>query len=402
MSSAEQLEPPMWDEQEPEPTRLYDVNSQAADEANEAEKDIWDQTPEEAATAATDADLIRVYLNKIGEVPLLDAEDEVELAKRIEAGQFARTIKNVLNPETREATLEKARQTMMGVGKAKTTVRVRSLEEVDQELDQLLELADALPKKKIDQLDWLIADGDRAKERFTDANLRLVVSMAKRYQGHGMDLLDLIQEGNLGLIRAVEKFDYTQGWKFSTYGERWIKQAILRGLSNQSRTIRLPNHVAEEVNKVNKVCRTLKQELGREPTQEEIANESGFSTGKVDELRQFDRPMISLDMQVGEDEDSALGEFVTDEEDDDGTAAERAVEHDSMARALGSALMCLPDREQKIVRMRMGLDDGDPKTFEAIGQKMGVTRERIRQLEMRAMIKLRSLSVVAELADYDT
>ncbi|OLF12664.1 RNA polymerase subunit sigma [Actinophytocola xinjiangensis] len=288
------------------------------------------------------ADLVRVYLNGIGRTALLTAAQEVELAKRIEAGVFAH---HMLESNAAD------------VDGASTT-----------------------------ELQALVRDGHRAKNHLLEANLRLVVSLAKRYTGRGMPLLDLIQEGNLGLIRAVEKFDYTKGFKFSTYATWWIRQAITRGMADQGRTIRLPVHLVEQVNKLARIKRDLHQQLGREATHDELAKEVGLTPEKVSDLLDHARDPVSLDMPVGSEEDAPLGDFI---EDGEATDAESAVIsgllHDDLRRVLAT----LDDREQSVIRLRYGLDDGQPHTLDQIGKRFGLSRERVRQIEREVMSKLR-------------
>jgi len=287
------------------------------------------------------ADLVRVYLNGIGKTKLLTAEQEVGLAKRIEAGVFAR---------------------------------------------HMLETARVLDATRKTELTQLVRDGERAKNHLLEANLRLVVSLAKRYTGRGMPLLDLIQEGNLGLIRAVEKFDYTKGFKFSTYATWWIRQAITRGMADQSRTIRLPVHLVEQVNKLARIKRDLHQQLGREATHEELARESGIAETKIADLLDHSRDPVSLDMPVGTDEDAPLGDFI---EDGEATDAESAVISGLLQDDLRRVLATLDDREQSVIRLRYGLDDGQPRTLDQIGRQFGLSRERVRQIEREVMSKLR-------------
>jgi RNA polymerase nonessential primary-like sigma factor len=288
------------------------------------------------------ADLVRVYLNGIGRTALLTAAQEVELAKRIEAGVFAQ---HMLESDSDDAD---------GASRA--------------------------------ELQALVRDGHRAKNHLLEANLRLVVSLAKRYTGRGMPLLDLIQEGNLGLIRAVEKFDYTKGFKFSTYATWWIRQAITRGMADQGRTIRLPVHLVEQVNKLARIKRDLHQQLGREATHDELAKEVGLTPEKVSDLLDHARDPVSLDMPVGSEEDAPLGDFI---EDGEATDAESAVIsgllHDDLRRVLAT----LDDREQSVIRLRYGLDDGQPHTLDQIGKRFGLSRERVRQIEREVMSKLR-------------
>ncbi|WP_018684710.1 sigma-70 family RNA polymerase sigma factor [Actinokineospora enzanensis] len=287
------------------------------------------------------ADLVRVYLNGIGRTALLTAAQEVELAKRIEAGVFAQ---------------------------------------------HMLDTAADLSPARRAELRALIADGHTAKNHLLEANLRLVVSLAKRYTGRGMPLLDLIQEGNLGLIRAVEKFDYTKGFKFSTYATWWIRQAITRGMADQGRTIRLPVHLVEQVNKLARIKRDLHQQLGREATKDELARESGLTPQKVADLLDHARDPVSLDMPVGSEEDAPLGDFI---EDGEATDAESAVISGLLQDDMRRVLATLDDREQSVIRLRYGLDDGQPRTLDQIGKRFGLSRERVRQIEREVMSKLR-------------
>ncbi len=287
------------------------------------------------------ADLVRVYLNGIGKTALLTAEQEVELAKRIEAGVFAQ---------------------------------------------HMLETGTKLSPKRRSELAALVRDGGVAKNHLLEANLRLVVSLAKRYTGRGMPLLDLIQEGNLGLIRAVEKFDYAKGYKFSTYATWWIRQAITRGMADQSRTIRLPVHLVEQVNKLARIKRDLHQQLGREATHEELGKEVGLSADKVADLLDHARDPVSLDMPVGAEEDAPLGDFIEDSEAAD---AESAVISGLLQDDLRRVLATLDEREQAVIRLRYGLEDGQPRTLDQIGKRFGLSRERVRQIEREVMSKLR-------------
>ena len=287
------------------------------------------------------ADLVRVYLNGIGRTALLTAAQEVELAKRIEAGVFAQ---------------------------------------------HMLDTNAMISPKRHAEMTALVSDGHLAKNHLLEANLRLVVSLAKRYTGRGMPLLDLIQEGNLGLIRAVEKFDYAKGFKFSTYATWWIRQAITRGMADQSRTIRLPVHLVEQVNKLARIKRDLHQLLGREATNEELAKESGINADKVSDLLDHARDPVSLDMPVGAEEDAPLGDFIEDSEAAD---AESAVISGLLQDDLRRVLATLDDREQAVIRLRYGLDDGQPRTLDQIGKRFGLSRERVRQIEREVMAKLR-------------
>ena len=302
--------------------------------------------------AAASADLVRVYLNEIGKVSLLTAADEVELAKRIEAGLYA---------------------------------------------EHLLTASNSFSAARRRDLRALVIDGSRAKDHLLRANLRLVVSLAKRYTGHGMPFLDLIQEGNLGLIRAVEKFDYTKGFKFSTYATWWIRQAISRAMADQSRTIRLPVHLVEQVNKLQRLRREMNQSLGREATDAELAVELDVPEERIRELIDLSRDLVSLDQTVGTDDDAALGDFIAD---DTAPAAEAAVEAGLMRTQLRSVLGTLEAREAAVVRMRYGLDDGQPRTLDEIGRAFKLSRERIRQIERETMAKLRHPSRAQALRDY--
>ncbi len=332
-----------------------EIVEQTADVAAPVELEPTPQAPVAATDldeAATSADLVRVYLNEIGKVALLSAADEVELAKRIEAGLYAQHLLTSSN--------------------------------------------DFGPARKRD-LRALVIDGERAKDHLLRANLRLVVSLAKRYTGHGMPFLDLIQEGNLGLIRAVEKFDYTKGFKFSTYATWWIRQAISRAMADQSRTIRLPVHLVEQVNKLQRIRREMNQQLGREASHAELADELDIAEERVRELIDLSRDLVSLDQTVGADDDASLGDFIAD---DSAPAAEAAVEAGLMRRQLQSVLGTLEAREAAVVRMRYGLDDGQPRTLDEIGRAFKLSRERIRQIERETMAKLRHPSRAQALRDY--
>ena len=328
-----------------------------------AEDFVWDEEESEAlrqarkdAELTASADSVRAYLKQIGKVALLNAEEEVELAKRIEAGLYA-------------------------------AERVRPAEGTTDKLT---------PQLRRD-LRWIVRDGERAKNHLLEANLRLVVSLAKRYTGRGMAFLDLIQEGNLGLIRAVEKFDYTKGYKFSTYATWWIRQAITRAMADQARTIRIPVHMVEVINKLGRIQRELLQDLGREPTPEELAKEMDISPEKVLEIQQYAREPISLDQTIGDEGDSQLGDFI---EDSEAIVAVDAVSFTLLQDQLQSVLATLSEREAGVVRLRFGLTDGQPRTLDEIGQVYGVTRERIRQIESKTMSKLRHPSRSQVLRDY--
>ncbi len=322
---------------------------------DEEESEALRQARKDAEMTAS-ADSVRAYLKQIGKVALLNAEEEVDLAKRIEAGLYA-------------------------------AERLRQVEEEGQKLS---------PQMRRD-LNWIVRDGERAKNHLLEANLRLVVSLAKRYTGRGMAFLDLIQEGNLGLIRAVEKFDYTKGYKFSTYATWWIRQAITRAMADQARTIRIPVHMVEVINKLGRIQRELLQDLGREPTPEELAKEMDITPDKVLEIQQYAREPISLDQTIGDEGDSQLGDFI---EDSEAVVAVDAVSFTLMQDQLTSVLQTLSEREAGVVRLRFGLTDGQPRTLDEIGQVYGVTRERIRQIESKTMSKLRHPSRSQVLRDY--
>ncbi|RFD25523.1 RNA polymerase sigma factor [Mycobacterium uberis] len=324
---------------------------------------VWDEDESEAlrqarkdAELTASADSVRAYLKQIGKVALLNAEEEVELAKRIEAGLYA-----------------------------------------TQLMTELAERGEKLPAAQRRDMMWVCRDGDRAKNHLLEANLRLVVSLAKRYTGRGMAFLDLIQEGNLGLIRAVEKFDYTKGYKFSTYATWWIRQAITRAMADQARTIRIPVHMVEVINKLGRIQRELLQDLGREPTPEELAKEMDITPEKVLEIQQYAREPISLDQTIGDEGDSQLGDFI---EDSEAVVAVDAVSFTLLQDQLQSVLETLSEREAGVVRLRFGLTDGQPRTLDEIGQVYGVTRERIRQIESKTMSKLRHPSRSQVLRDY--
>ncbi|HVF04072.1 MAG TPA: RNA polymerase sigma factor [Frankiaceae bacterium] len=307
---------------------------------------------EELALKAPTNDPVRMYLKEIGKVPLLTAEEEVDLAKRIEAGLFA-----------------------------------------SEKLATGRKLADRTRK----DLEAIERDGQLAKKKLVEANLRLVVSIAKRYVGRGMLFLDLIQEGNLGLIRAVEKFDYTKGYKFSTYATWWIRQAITRAIADQARTIRIPVHMVETINKLIRIQRQLLQDLGREPTPEEIAKEMDLTPDKVREILKVSQEPVSLETPIGEEEDSHLGDFI---EDSDAVVPVDAASFILLQEQLDSVLHTLSEREKKVIQLRFGLTDGHPRTLEEVGREFGVTRERIRQIESKTLSKLRHPSRSQKLRDY--
>jgi RNA polymerase primary sigma factor len=308
--------------------------------------------------ATSSADPVRVYLKEIGRVPLLTGPEEVMLAKRIEAGSIA---------DERLAELTAAGR---------------------------IEELDLLDRRKLDRTS---RDGERAKNDLIQANLRLVVSIAKRYVGRGMHLLDLIQEGNLGLMRAVEKFDYTKGFKFSTYATWWIRQAITRAIADQARTIRIPVHMVESINKVHRIQRQMMQELERDPTIDELAAKVDMTPERVREIMRISQDPLSLDSPVGETDDSQLSDFIEDTQAD--APAEMAARN-MLGKAVVEALSELSDREKEVVRLRFGLDDGQARTLEEVGREFGVTRERIRQIEAKTLAKLRNPNRSQKLRDY--
>jgi RNA polymerase primary sigma factor len=344
---------------EEEPAEL--AQAAAADAADDFD---WDDDESEAlkqarrdAELTASADSVRAYLKQIGKVPLLNAEQEVELAKRIEAGLYA-------------------------------AERLRAAEEAGETL--------GTPMTR--DLMWISRDGERAKNHLLEANLRLVVSLAKRYTGRGMAFLDLIQEGNLGLIRAVEKFDYTKGYKFSTYATWWIRQAITRAMADQARTIRIPVHMVEQVNRMVRARRDLSMTLGREPTIAEIAKNLGVEEFQVIELISYDREPVSLDQAVGEDGESALGDFVArvDPREEPADSVAGGMLRDEVEIVLAT----LSQREQAVIRLRFGLDDGRQRTLDEVGREFGLSRERIRQIEKVTLLKLRHPSRAKRLEAY--
>ncbi|AQP52021.1 RNA polymerase sigma factor [Tessaracoccus flavescens] len=317
-----------------------------------SDSDDADEPEQQVVSAGATADPVKDYLKQIGKVALLNAVQEVELAKRIEAGLFA---------------------------------------------EERLGADDAVNDADLEDFQWIAEDGHRAKNHLLEANLRLVVSLAKRYTGRGMLFLDLIQEGNLGLIRAVEKFDYTKGYKFSTYATWWIKQAITRAMADQARTIRIPVHMVEVINKLARVQRQMLQDLGREPTPEELAVELDMTPEKVVEVQKYGREPISLHTPLGEDGDSEFGDLI---EDSEAVVPADAVNFTLLQEQLNDVLDTLSEREAGVVSMRFGLTDGQPKTLDEIGKVYGVTRERIRQIESKTMSKLRHPSRSQVLRDY--
>jgi RNA polymerase primary sigma factor len=346
------------DRHELSPDALGDVVRLLGDEGIELVDAPQEEVDEPRPTGEVDlgrpaatSDLVRIYLREIGRVPLLTAEDEVELAKSIEAGLFA---------------------------------------------DEKLRGSFALQGAEAADLEFLVAEGERAKQRLIEANLRLVVSIAKRYIGRGLVFLDLIQEGNLGLIRAVEKFDYTRGYKFSTYATWWIRQAITRAIADQARTIRVPVHMVETINKLARVQRQLHQDLGREATPDEIAAEMGIEPERVTDIQRIAQEPVSLQSPIGEEE-SDLGDFI---EDADAVVPIEAAAFIMLQDQLERVLDELSRREQRIIQLRFGLTDGHPRTLEEVGREFGVTRERIRQIESKTLAKLRHPSRAQMLREY--
>jgi RNA polymerase primary sigma factor len=325
-------------------------------DAEEFAREARSARDEELALKAPTNDPVRMYLKEIGKVPLLTAEQEVILAKAIDEGEAA------------TAEIDKATDN----GRKLTPTRLRELQRTERH-------------------------GQLAKKKLIEANLRLVVSIAKLYVGRGMLFLDLIQEGNLGLIRAVEKFDYNKGFKFSTYATWWIRQAITRAIADQARTIRIPVHMVETINKLIRIQRQLLQDLGREPTPEEIGREMEFSPEKVREILKVSQEPVSLETPIGEEEDSHLGDFI---EDSDAVVPVDAASFILLQEQLDSVLHTLSEREKKVIQLRFGLTDGHPRTLEEVGREFGVTRERIRQIESKTLSKLRHPSRSQKLRDY--
>uniref|UniRef100_UPI0018DF2CEB RNA polymerase sigma factor n=1 Tax=Brevibacterium yomogidense TaxID=946573 RepID=UPI0018DF2CEB len=361
----EDLEPTVVDEAAPEdvdPDETTETKNAKEEEKDEEVKEAGgfvvsdadddDQPAQQVVSAGATADPVKDYLKQIGKVALLNAAEEVDLAKRIEAGMYA---------------------------------------------DHLVKQSEVTDPKLVREFQWIIHDGRIAKNHLLEANLRLVVSLAKRYTGRGMLFLDLIQEGNLGLIRAVEKFDYTKGFKFSTYATWWIRQAITRAMADQARTIRIPVHMVEVINKLARVQRQMLQDLGREPTPEELAKELDMTPERVIEVQKYGREPISLHTPLGEDGDSEFGDLI---EDSEAVVPADSVSFTLLQEQLHSVLDTLSEREAGVVSMRFGLNDGQPKTLDEIGKVYGVTRERIRQIESKTMAKLRHPSRSQVLRDY--
>ena len=358
-----------------------------------------------AATARLEVDLlkaptndpVRMYLKEIGKVPLLTAAQEVDLARRIEAGEFATELRELVEDEGKPEPKQLRR-----VVESVIAIRDHQLEKFGK--------VEGIGRDKINKtwkpktagdleefLRRVERDGQLAKRKLIEANLRLVVSIAKRYVGRGMLFLDLIQEGNLGLIRAVEKFDYSKGYKFSTYATWWIRQAITRAIADQARTIRIPVHMVETINKLVRIQRQLLQDLGREPTPDEIGKVMGIPADKVREILKVSQEPVSLETPIGEEEDSHLGDFI---EDSDAVVPVDAASFILLQEQLESVLHTLSEREKKVIQLRFGLHDGHQRTLEEVGREFGVTRERIRQIESKTLSKLRHPSRSQKLRDY--
>ena len=330
-----------------------------ADPPLEAMEDISEEEivdPNSMVDSFGTDDPVRMYLKEIGKVNLLSSDEEIELAQAMDAGNAAK-----------------------------------------EQLAELQAAGEEIPAEVQAELDKAIKKGERAKQRLAEANLRLVVSIAKRYVGRGMQFLDLIQEGNLGLIKAVEKFDYTKGYKFSTYATWWIRQAITRAIADQARTIRIPVHMVETINKVIRVSRQLLQQLGHDPSPEEISAEMGMPVDKVREILKIAQEPVSLETPIGEEEDSHLGDFIPD---DDAPVPAEAASQTLLKEQLADVLKTLTPREEKVLRLRFGLEDGRPRTLEEVGKEFNVTRERIRQIEAKALRKLRHPSRSKKLRDF--
>jgi RNA polymerase primary sigma factor len=364
-----------------------------------------DELVDTAISARADVDLlkaptndpVRMYLKEIGKVPLLTAAQEVDLARRIEAGEFSTELSDLVYEDDR-------------VDQKRLRVVVDSVIAIRNHQVEKFGKVEGIgrdkiskswkPKSREDLGDFLRRverDGQLAKKKLIEANLRLVVSIAKRYVGRGMLFLDLIQEGNLGLIRAVEKFDYSKGYKFSTYATWWIRQAITRAIADQARTIRIPVHMVETINKLVRIQRQLLQDLGREPLPDEIGKQMGIGADKVREILKVSQEPVSLETPIGEEEDSHLGDFI---EDSEAVVPVDAASFILLQEQLESVLHTLSEREKKVIQLRFGLLDGHPRTLEEVGREFGVTRERIRQIESKTLSKLRHPSRSQKLRDY--
>ena len=360
---------------------IVDEPDQEADAftLTEASVDMFESALSAEGVAIDDP--VKVYLKEIGRVPLLTPDEEIKLALAIQEGNKA--------VETKK---EKFAPVLEVEQNKKLSIRDRN-----EAMNAVLEPMSSVQREELKTLDKLISQGDRAKQRLSEANLRLVVSIAKRYVGRGMQFLDLIQEGNLGLIKAVEKFDHTKGFKFSTYATWWIRQAITRAIADQARTIRIPVHMVETINKVKKVSSQLLHQNGHEPTADEISEALDMPVEKVREIMRVAQEPVSLETPIGEEEDSHLGDFIPDE---DAPVPAEAASHTLLKEQLASVLGSLTPREEKVLRLRFGLEDGRPRTLEEVGKEFNVTRERIRQIEAKALRKLRHPSRSKRLKDF--
>jgi RNA polymerase primary sigma factor len=342
-------------------------------------------------------DPVRMYLKEIGKVPLLTAAQEIDLARRIEAGEFATELRDmvVVDDKVDQKRFRRVTESVVAI-RDHQVEKFGKVEGIGRD-----KISKSYRPKTRDDLDDFLRrverDGQLAKRKLIEANLRLVVSIAKRYVGRGMLFLDLIQEGNLGLIRAVEKFDYSKGFKFSTYATWWIRQAITRAIADQARTIRIPVHMVETINKLVRIQRQLLQDLGREPTPEEIGRQMGIPAEKVREILKVSQEPVSLETPIGEEEDSHLGDFI---EDSDAVVPVDAASFILLQEQLEAVLHTLSEREKKVIQLRFGLLDGHPRTLEEVGREFGVTRERIRQIESKTLSKLRHPSRSQKLRDY--
>ena len=326
-------------------------------------------------------DPVKVYLKEIGRVPLLSSDEEIQLALDILAGSQAE---------------ERKKEAFPAIWKIEKNIKLTESQRRTQVTEEKLNLNEE-QLAELSELDAVLRKGEKAKQRLSEANLRLVVSIAKRYVGRGMQFLDLIQEGNLGLIKAVEKFDHTKGFKFSTYATWWIRQAITRAIADQARTIRIPVHMVETINKVKKVSSQLLHQNGHDPTADEISQALDMPVEKVREIMRVAQEPVSLETPIGEEEDSHLGDFIPDE---DAPVPAEAASHTLLKEQLSSVLSTLPPREEKVLRLRFGLEDGRPRTLEEVGHEFEVTRERIRQIEAKALRKLRHPSRSKKLKDF--
>ena len=363
------------------------------DEASEVEAEIdmdIDKIDLSGELGIDTDDPVRMYLKEIGKVPLLSAEEEIDYAKKMENGQIAQIFidEYFLQGNKKKSITNDVLDKFLPTKKGKAT---------DEEKKEITQKRKVFRNKNLADMDAIIEDGENAKKKLSEANLRLVVSIAKRYVGRGLLFLDLIQEGNLGLIKAVEKFDYRKGYKFSTYATWWIRQAITRAIADQARTIRIPVHMVETINKLIRVSRQLLQEYGREPTPEEIADYMKMDVARVREILKISQEPVSLETPIGEEEDSHLGDFIPDE---NVPIPVEAATQTLLKEQLNEVLGTLTEREERVLRLRFGMDDGKARTLEEVGKEFNVTRERIRQIEAKALRKLRQRSRSGKLRDY--